>query len=371
MREIKHKYLSVISIISLLVILMCLFSFGCGKEADKEIRLGAILPLTGDAALAGINTREGIDLAVEEINKVGVNGKKIRVVYEDTQADPKTAVSAVSKLINVNKVQYIIDDSISSVTLSVAPIVEKSRVVLLATGATAPKISQAGDFIFRIWNSDALEGEEIAKYTIDILKIKRIGILYIQNDYGIGLTEVFRNEFNKQKLAPVHIESFDGSAQEHRTQLAKILSADPKAIYLVGYSKDCVRIIQEAKEMKFRGVWLGTTVMLDASVTDVVKNNHYELYYPAPLISDASSPAVKAFRKAFKAKYQKEPAALSDVGYDAVMLFKRAVELGDGTDGEKIRSGLMKIKAYEGASGLIQFDKNGDVHKPIEIKRLP
>ncbi len=370
MKSIYHKSSSAIVIISIVLAFLMVVTSGCAKKEEKEIKIGAILPLTGDAALAGTNTREGIDLAVDEINKVGLNGKKIRVIYEDTQADPKTAVSAVNKLINVDQVQYIIDDSISSVTLSVAPIVEKSKVVLLSTGATAPKISQAGNFVFRIWNSDALEGEEIAKYAVDSLKIKNVGILYINNDYGIGLAEVFKFQIDQKGLTSVHIESFDQGALEHRTQLAKILSADPEAIYLVGYSKDCIRIIQQAKEMKFRGIWLGTTVMLDPSVTNVVMKNKYTLYYPAPMIPDTSSLGVKVFKERFMAKYQKDAPALADVGYDAVMLLKKTIELGNGLNGENIRAGLMRIKAYEGASGLIEFDKNGDVHKPIEIKQL-
>ncbi len=371
MKRINHNSSAFLIIISIIIASLMVSSFGCAKKEEKEIKLGAILPLTGDAALAGINTREGIELAVEEINKDGLNGGKIKVIYEDTQADSKTAVSAVNKLINIDRVQYIIDDSVSSLTLAVAPIVEKNKVVLLSTGATAPKISQIGDFVFRIWNSDALEGEEIAKYAIDVLEKKHIGILYINNDYGVGLTEVFQTQLTQKGLTPVRVESFEQGAQEHHTQLAKVLSANPEAIYLVGYSKDCIRIIQQAKEMKFKGVWLGTTVMLDPSVSDVVEKNKYKLYYPSPTALDVSLPSTKVFRESFLRKYKKEAPALADVGYDAVILFKKAVEYGNGLNGENIRSGLMKLKPYEGASGSIEFDMNGDVHKPIEIKLLP
>ncbi|MDH4163619.1 MAG: ABC transporter substrate-binding protein [Nitrospirota bacterium] len=368
MKISKNMFTSLRKLILILMAALVVFSLGCVKKDEKEIKIGAVLPLTGDAAIAGINTREGMELAVSEINQSGLDGKKIRIVYEDTQADPRNAVSALNKLINVNHVSYVVDDSISSVTLALAPIAEKNKVVLLSTGSTAPKISQAGEYIFRIWNSDSLEGEELARYAVDKLKLKNIGVLYANNDYGLGLSEVFRSQLSERGLKPANVESFEQGSPEYRTQLAKLLSNKPEAIYLVGYSKDCVKIIQQAKEMRYKGIWLGTTVMLDGTVTDVIKKNNYELYYPVPFISDTLS--TKNFKDKFLLKYKKAPPALADVGYDAVMLFKKAVEMGGGLDGESIGKSLMNIKKHDGASGLIEFDKNGDVHKPIEVKLL-
>jgi branched-chain amino acid transport system substrate-binding protein len=358
-------------IITVVLVLTIVLVVTQTKKEPAEIKIGAILPLTGNAALAGLNAREGIELAVEEINsKGGINGIKIKMIYEDTQADPKTAVAAVNKLIKVDKVPYIIDNSISSVTLAVAPICEENKTVLLATGATAPKISAAGDFIFRIWNSDAVEGERMAMYTADILKLKRIGILYINNDYGIGLKDVFQSALNKIGIDLAAAESFEQGEQQYQTQLTKLIVTQPEAIYLVGYSIDCIKIVQQAKELRYKGVWLGTTVMLDPTVIKAFKKTDYGLYYPVNVLPDTSSPIIKSFRDKFFAKYQKEAPALSDVGYDAIMLLKLAIGIEGSFDGEKIRKGLIDIKGYEGASGLIKFDENGDVHKPIDIKVL-
>lgn len=358
--------ISVIVFVALAIILIAVTQT---KKEPKEIKIGAVLPMTGDAALAGMNTREGIELAVEEINrKGGINGTRVKVIYEDTKADPKTGVAAVNKLIKVDKATYIIDNSISTVTLAIAPICEKNRTVLLATGATAPKISEAGDFIFRIWNSDALEGEEMAMYAINTLKLIKVGILYTNNDYGIGLKDVFQSVFNKKGLDLSIVESFEQGEQQLGTQLAKLITAQPEAIYLVGYSKDCIKIFQQARELRYKGVWLGTTVMLDPTVIDAVKKANYELYYPIPILPDPSSPAIKSFREKFFAKYQKNPPALADVGFDAVMLLERVIKPGGGHNGEVIRKNLMGLKGYEGASGLIAFDENGDVHKPMAVK---
>ncbi len=364
------KYLIWVGIVIVMVLAIALIVTQT-KIKPGEIKIGAILPLTGDAALAGINTREGIDLAVDEINSGGgIEGRKIKVIYEDTQADPKTAVSAVNKLIEIDKVPYIIDDSISSVTFAVAPICEKNKTSLLATGATAPQISKAGDYIFRIWNSDADEGEKIALYAHNILKLKKIGILFTNNDYGRGLKEVFQSATTKMGIDLTDIESFEQGDQQYRTQLIKMISTQPEAIYLIGYSKDCIKIVQQAKELKYRGLWLGTTVMLDPTVIDVFKKTGFELYYPIPKSPDPSESNVKLFHDSFFAKYHREPPALSDVGYDAVKLLKLAVDYQKDFRGENIKEGLMEIPEYSGASGIIKFDENGDVHKPIDIVKI-
>ena len=131
---------------------------------------------------------------------MGFNGKIIEVIYEDTKGDPKVAVSALQKLITIDKVNYVIDNSMSSVTLAVAPVAEENKVVLLSTGGSSPKISKAGNYIFRIWNSDDLEGAVTAGFILDSIKMTHLAILYSNNEYGNGLNEVFRNVFFKRGI---------------------------------------------------------------------------------------------------------------------------------------------------------------------------
>src|SRR5438552_4072539 len=160
--------------LNLAAVIVTLILAGCGKSSEqtppssdqaRPIKIGAVLPLTGNSALWGVPTKEGVELATEIVNaKGGVNGRKIQVIFEDSTGDPKTAISAVQKLLKTDGVCAIVDNSNSSVTLAIAPVMEQNHTVLLVTGASSPKIAKAGDYIFRIWNSDALEGELIAKY---------------------------------------------------------------------------------------------------------------------------------------------------------------------------------------------------------------
>ena len=343
---------------------------GCAKEKG-EIRIGAVLPLTGDVAVWGNNTKEGIDLAVEAVNKNGgVNGRELVILYEDSQAQAQQGVTALRKLITVDRVPAIIDNSVSSVTLAMAPIAEQNKVVILATGATAPKISEAGDFIFRIWNSDALEGEVMAEYAHGELGLRKIAILRVNNDYGKGLDEVFRREFSESGGEILFSEAFEQSETDFRTQLAKIKSVDPEALYVVGYPREVPQLLKQMKELGINLQVLGTVAFEDPHIIEIAKDAAEGIIYPYPVQPSKEDASVSTFLSQYKAKYNKEPGITCDVGYDAVNMITLATKLSGGHEGEDIRKGLMMIKDYHGASGVMEFDENGDVHKAMEMKTV-
>jgi branched-chain amino acid transport system substrate-binding protein len=352
------------------VLLFAVFSFpACSKKQpeSKEIKVGATLPLSGDAAIWGNNTREGIELALNEINeRGGVLGKKVKVIYEDTEALPQKGVSAYTKLVQVDKVVAIIDDSVSSVTLAMAPLAQKDHIVILATGATAPAISQAGEYIFRIWNSDTYEGQYAAEYAFNVLGLRDIAILYINNDYGKGLDDVFTSEFQKLGGKIVSSQSFEQNSTDMRSQLSKIQATNPTGLYLVGYPKEIPVALVQAKELGISAKLIGTVAMQDPTLIENAREAAEGLMFPYP--KDPSGKEVETFKISFKKKYGKDPGITSDVGYDAVKMLSKAVELSGGISGEDIRRGLNMLKDYPGASGVMTFDENGDVHKPMGIK---
>ena len=199
-----------------------LFSVGCSKE-NQPFEIGAVLPLTGSAAVWGQNAKMGMDLAASEINaKGGVNGHPISVLYQDSQSEPSVATSALQQLISVHHVQVVIGDIASSSVLAMAPIAMKNQVVLLSPGASNPDISKAGDFIFRNWQSDALEGEVDAQYAFSKLGWKKVACLYVNNGYGAGLEKVFADKFKAAGGQIVAEESFPQGATDLHAQIAAV-----------------------------------------------------------------------------------------------------------------------------------------------------
>lgn len=341
--------------------------FGKKEKKEEVVNIGSTLPLSGDAAIWGKNTQEGINLAVEEINASGgVLGRKLVVVYEDTKALPKEGVTAYRKLITVDEVKVIIDDSVSGVTLAMAPLAQNDHVVIVATGATAPKISEAGEYIFRIWNSDAYEGEVTANYAFDTLDLRSVAVLYINNEYGKGLELVFKARFTARGGKIPFSESFAQNATDMRTQITKIQAIKPDGMYLVGYPKEIPIALKQAKELGVNISLIGTVAMQDPQLIQSAGNAAEGLIFPYP--KDPSGEHITRFKEAFQWKYGKEPGITADVGYDAVKMIAKAMELSGGTTGEDIRKGLNMLKDYPGVSGMMTFDENGDVHKPMGIK---
>jgi branched-chain amino acid transport system substrate-binding protein len=325
----------------------------------ETIKIGAILPLTGEAAVWGQNAKTGIELAKEEINKKGgINGRKIEVIYEDSQCDPKTGASAAQKLITVDKVQVIIGDACSSVTLAIAPIANQNKVVLITPGSSADSISQAGEYIFRNYpkNSQFL-GKVIE--LIEKLDKKKIAILFVNNDYGVGLKDYALQKISKEKI--VLVEGHNQKETDFRTTLAKLKSINPDAVILATYYEDGSLILKQAKEMKINTLFLGTDAFDDPKVIEIAKEAAEGLVLST--VKPGAGPKFLEFKKAYLEKYNKEPVILSDFAYDTINIIAEAIEKRN-YNGEDIKNYLYSIKNFQGASNLISFDENGDLINP-------
>lgn len=357
----------------LIVLVSLLFIFGCNspkKEVDT-IKIGAILPLTGDAALYGNNAKEGIDLALEQINSKGsVIGKTIQIIYEDSKAEPKTGVAAFQKLTDVDKVPVIIGGISSSVTLAFAPLAEKQKIVVLSPAATSPKLSNAGKFIFRNWTSDAFEATVIADYAINELKINKMGILYLNNDYGKGLENAIIKEFTNNGKEIVIVESFAQNQIDFKNSLTKIKASDVQALYIISYPDETVIILRQIKELNLKILLLSTSAFQDDMIIKNAGATAENVIYPYPVSTGTTDKVVANFFASFEKKYNKNPGIVSDTGFDALNMIVAAIKNERSASGEAIQKGLMKLHDFKGASGTMTFDENGDIEKEMKIKTV-
>lgn len=165
---------------------------GC-QSAPKEVRVGSILPLTGDAAVWGLSLKEGQDLALAEINAAGgVKGTPVKLLYEDDKATPADGVAALQKLIATEKVKAVVGVANSSVALAMMPIVNEKKIVFVSGGASSPKLTGSSPYFFRTWTSDVQEAFGMAQYAVKQKGYKKVALLYINNEYGIGLKDHLR-----------------------------------------------------------------------------------------------------------------------------------------------------------------------------------
>ncbi|MDD5266662.1 MAG: ABC transporter substrate-binding protein [Methylococcales bacterium] len=339
--------------------------FSHRASSPPEIVVGAILPLTGDAAQYGNNDKEGIMLAINQANASGgINGRVIRLAAEDCQTEAKLAISAFNKL-KAQGVNSIIDDAISTISLALVPLLDSEKTVLISTGSSNPSLSGASPFFFRVWNSDSYEGQVTAEYIKMSNPSAKLGILYINSDYGKGLYSVITDRLAGSSVKIVSAETFDKETRNFRPQISKVKKAGLSLLYLIGYASQTGPLTRQIREARISTPIIGTVAMEDPEFLKLAGSGAEGVIYPFP--SQPSGSAVNEFKSAFRQAYGKEPGLLHDVGYDAANLIIKVMRDG-AKNGDEIRTRLAIITDYQGASGLISFNANGDVSKPMEMK---
>ena len=329
----------------------------CSKSESGAIKIGSIGPLSGGVAVYGVECKNGIDLAVEEINAAGgVNGQQFVVVAEDDEGNPEKSVSAYKKLTTKDGVKLIVGSLTSGCTQAITQLAQAQKVVQIAPAATAPAITDAGNFIFRTCFIDPFQGTVGGKFSYETLGSRNAAILYdIQNDYSVGLTENFEAMFVQLGGTIVAKESYATGDKDFNAQLTKIKNANPDVVYLPDYYGTVALI---AKQLRAQGIdtpivgadgWDGLT---NENAGDEVLNGFYSNHYAI----DSTEPAVQQFVSSFQTKYGKAPNAFAALGYDSVYLLKSAIERAGSADAQVVRTAL---EATDGdfVTGHLTFDE--------------
>lgn len=343
------------------------------RAGAQDIVIGHFGSMTGNTATFGISTDEGVRLAMEEINAAGgVLGRKIRVVTADTQSKPEEAVTAVQKLINQDRVVALIGEVASSRSIAAAPVAQRRGIPMLSPASTNPKVTQIGDYIFRSCFIDPFQGAAMANFATQVLKMKRLAILYdVKNDYSIGLREFFSQTVKKNGGEIVADESYGEGDIDFRAQLTKIKNAAPDGIYVPGYYTEVGLICRQARELGINVPLMGgdgwdsdkTFAIGRDAVNGCYFTNHYS--------PDQDRPEVKKFVEAYRKRYNgKQPDAMAILGYDAMYLMADAIRRAGSTRGRAIRDALAATKDFPGASGTITIDKDRNARKPIVILKI-
>lgn len=348
--------------------LLIAIPFGCTKKESKEIKIGVITPLTGEGATYGEATKQGLDLALEEINKAGgVDGKNVKLLYEDSQIKPRPATGAIHKLITIDKVPVIIGAFGSSVTLSIAPIAERNKVVLFSASSTADDIKGAGDYIFRNVPPNRAQGKTAAKFAIEKLGKKRAAVFHINNDYGISLTKSFQETFKQEGGDLLITETYNQGDRDFKTQLSKIKEKNPDVVFYPGHYQESGLILKQARELGIKSEFIGGDGSYSSELIkiagDAAEGSYYTLMAMGYGVADDE---IKAFTEAFQKKYGIEPDVYSGYAYDALKIIVRAIENG-GYASDGIKNALYKTKNFKGITGLTSFDEFGEVDKPFYI----
>jgi branched-chain amino acid transport system substrate-binding protein len=363
------KLLSVIVLIALLASACA----GAGAPAGGgEIKVAVLAPLSGPVPTFGVMTRDGALQAIEEWNaKGGVLGKKIVPIVEDSQCTPDPAVNAANKVIDQDKVHYIVGEVCSKASIPVSEIANAKNVLQISPTSTNPDVTVAKDgktkdYIFRACFIDPFQGLVGAKFALNNLKAKTAFIMLDQaNDYVKGLAENFEKSFTENGGTIVGKESYTAQDTDFSAILAKVAEAKPDVVYLPDYYNIVNLVTKQAKEKGITAPFMGGDGWDSSDLDKAAAAGGYYTNHYSP---EDTRPEVQTFVKNFGAKYKddqgqpKVPDALAALAYDATNLLLQSIKDAGADDASKVKDAMAKI-TFNGVSGKITFDQQ---HNPVK-----
>lgn len=344
-------------------------SSGGDAKGQQTVKFGFVTAYTGPGAAYGQAMKDGVDLAVEEINNNPNTKMKIDLKTYDTKLVKAEAINAVKKCIEQDKVLAIEGPMTSGEMFAAGPIAQQSKVVAFGTGTTAPGITDIGDYIFR----NAIPGKMAIPITVkkaqEKLGFKKVAILYSNNnDQMVGENKIYQELLKEMGLEIVATETFADKDTDFSAQLTKIQAANPDVIAVAGLYQEGALIVKKAREMGMTQPILANNGFNSPAYIQQAGEAANGTLVATPWNAESKSEKAQAFRKAFVAKYGHEPDQFAAQAYDAMYLMHQAAEKsGTTTDRKKFRDTLAKIKDFEGATGKFQFDDHRDPKMDLAI----
>jgi branched-chain amino acid transport system substrate-binding protein len=337
-----------------------------------EIVVGEVGSMTGSEATFGTTTHNGIALAFEQINaNGGVKGKKFRLVSLDDQGKPDEAATAVTKLITQDKIAALLGEVASSRSLAMAPIAQTHGVPMITPSSTNPKVTQQGDYIFRVCFIDPFQGTVMAKFAKDTLKLTKVAVLRdVKNDYSVGLADYFTQTFTKYGGQVVVDQSYSAGDMDFKSQLTAIRAEKPQAIYVPGYYTEVGLIARQAKELGLNVPLMGGDGWDSPKLTEIggkaIEGSFFSNHYSP----EDKSPLVQKFIADYKAKYGTIPNSLAAMGYDAAKVLADAMTRAPDLKSTSIRTAIATTKDFPGVTGKITLNADRNPVKPAVVLKV-
>ncbi|HDK26225.1 MAG TPA: ABC transporter substrate-binding protein [Candidatus Atribacteria bacterium] len=359
--------------ILLSILLICSFAV----VAADNIVIGVHEPMTGPIAAGGQMTMEGVNLAFEQTPTV--LGKPIKMVLVDNKGEKVEAANAISRLIEFEKVIAIVGSYGSTVTIAGGEVANRAGIPMVGCSPTNPLCTLGKPFVFRACFIDPFQGAVMANFAVNDLKAKTAVVIQdIAADYSVGLSNFFRESFIKltgDKASVLGLISYQGGGigdQDFTAQLSFAAGKNPDVIFIPGASYgDVALMIIQAREMGIDAIFLGGDTWEAPEFLEVggkaIEGSYFSTHFDATAIT---TKAAEKFNKDFMDKYGKQPSAFAALGFDAYNIVIDAIKRANSSDPKAIRDAIAETKDFEGVTGIITLDENGDAIKDAVIKKV-
>ena len=329
-------------------------------QATEPATIAAIFSKTGIAAASNAYTIEGVELAVEEINRQGgVLDRPLKPIVLDNRSTPIDSAIAAQEAVRLHPMAVIGADW-SSHSLAIAPILQKAGIPMISPASTNPKVTRVGDYIFRVCFIDSFQGKAMARFAYHELKVKKAVVLkIIDEDYSLVLAEFFANAFKKMGGHILWEGYYRGKAVDFAILLNKVKDLQPDVVYVPGYDRDSGLLIKQAVSMGIKATFLGGDGWdgICQYGKEAVEGGFYSAHWHPEVPSEKSNHLHKLYKQRYGKKVNSDFTAL---GYDATMLLADAVKRAGAWDRAKIREALSGTTDFNGVTGVISIEENGD-----------
>ncbi len=329
----------------------------------ETIRIGEVGSMTGSDATFGVSTHQGILLAVEELNQNGgVAGKKVELVSLDDQGQASEAVLAVQKLVTQSDVRAILGEVASTISLAMAPVAQQLQVPLISPSSIHSKLTEVGDFIFRVCFVDRFQSKVMAQFALNHIRAKKVAILEdVKSDYSRDSARIFSDHFIRGGGKVVISQSYAAGDLDFRAQLTAIRATDPDVILVPGYYTEIGLIARQKVELGLKAPLLGGDGWDSPKLTEIGGSALVGSFFVSHFSQEHPTVLVQKFVESYRAHYRgASPDGLAALGYDAARLLGEALKKTSGRGGQELRKVLASIRDFSGVTGRITLgpDRN-------------
>ena len=323
-------------------------------------QVGAVLPLTGQYAIYGEPIRQGLELALEQVQANEELDVDVALQIEDSGSDPQQAATLARELFESGAVA-VIGGVTTDEALAMVEAADRADKVLLSPSASSPRLTGISRNFYRIFPSDFQEGTKMGNFAAQTLGIESVVIVAAESPYARGIQDVFKTQFERYGGEVPAVIEYAPDSQDFQPVVEQVLEHQPVAVYIADYAQNTAAIVRELREHDFGGKILATSAFATPGVLEEMGAAAQDVLVTQTAMPP-DDPAVASFSKAFEEKYGHAPSLWAAHGYDALMVLVQAMEEG-GTRPDDLWKGMRSIRNFTGASGVIQFDERGDVSK--------
>lgn len=347
------------------LVAMLVIGFAAAAGAAEVVKIGWYGPTSGSNAQDGQDGRLGAEIARDLVNaEGGVNGRMVEIVFADDKGDPKEGASIATMFAANKDIIGVAGPFNSSVMLAAAPIYNRAKLANIGWGVSSPMITTAGPYIYRVQFTDSLGGDFVAKWMANDEGMKNVAVVYENTDYGVGLLDVMKKSVPHYGGKIVAEASYmQGQTKDFSSIITSLKQANPDAVFMGSVYNETALFAVQAKDLGFTAPIFGTDGLFSDGLLELGGTAVNDLRCFCVFYHEFEKPAVQKLVKAYREKTGKNPSTWVALSYDSTMAVIEAIRKAEAKTREEVKQSLDNFGVWEGATGKIEFDENGDVKK--------